>query len=159
MQTGVLWNGIIMTIADSFFVFRSISAPECSAVMLDVTTIILFLTVFTLACWALGSHPANLPPGPTRWPLIGYIPKKKMSDTVAWIRDMRSTYGDMWTVWRGNHPMVFIAGPKLMREALVDKADFLSERPGWMHANKLMNKGRGKREIYVNLNLSHIFWY
>uniref|UniRef100_A0AC34FKM9 Cytochrome P450 n=1 Tax=Panagrolaimus sp. ES5 TaxID=591445 RepID=A0AC34FKM9_9BILA len=71
----------------------------------------------------------SLPPGPTPFPLIGNFLdfyKHGKSETFEFFR---KTYGDLYTLWLGDRPVVVFNKFEEIQEAFIKNGDFYSGRP------------------------------
>uniref|UniRef100_A0A8D0HTI7 Cytochrome P450 family 2 subfamily AH member 13 n=1 Tax=Sphenodon punctatus TaxID=8508 RepID=A0A8D0HTI7_SPHPU len=75
----------------------------------------------------------NLPPGPTPLPFIGNMHQV----------DLSGTYGPMYTFHLGSRPCVVLSGYKVLKEALIDKAEEFSGR-GDFPAVQMWSNGNGE---------------
>jgi len=104
-----------------------------------VMTIIVLLTVYFLRS---GSE---LPPGPWCWPpLIGDIlTAQRSQEWHLHLMDLRRRYGNIFRLRFINHPVIVLNGHALIKEALVDNADKLSNRPDYLLMTNRFIKNKG----------------
>lgn len=99
---------------------------------------------------------SNFPPGPKPWPVVGNfafllipdwvlrkinagddegeITKKKVKHPVilsphVMLTDLAKIYGNIYSIFFGNRPMVILNGYETVRDALVNHAEEFSDRP------------------------------
>ena len=120
----------------------------------DTTTILVLSGTFLYLKWLL-YEPSNLPPGPRRWPVIGSLlalTKYPQKEGYKAFQDLAKQYGGnitkqvscpqilssyrLWCVFSGIYTlklgsswMIVLADPALVREAHIQNADKLSDRP------------------------------
>ncbi|KAI0219324.1 hypothetical protein LSAT2_029096 [Lamellibrachia satsuma] len=119
----------------------------------DTSTLLIFLAVFLCGLWLLNTAggPANWPPGPKSWPVIG-------NADVFWnnqqlyltLTELANIYGEMFHLRTGpGGHLVVLTGHDVIREAFVDKAEYFSNRPNFVPLVKYTTKGKGKAPIAV----------
>ncbi|XP_069130187.1 cytochrome P450 2B5-like [Argopecten irradians] len=74
-------------------------------------------------------NPANVPPGPTGYPIIGCLPLIRNRNILEVFRELRKQYGDVFSLKLGLNRMVVVNGSEALREAFVKRADEFSDRP------------------------------
>ena len=75
------------------------------------------------------SHPANLPPGPRGWPLIGNLLQLGTQPHVVLAKMAASSYnGGIMTVYLGPMRAVIVSDMALVKQALIRQADSFSDR-------------------------------
>ncbi|GFO26201.1 cytochrome p450 ii f2-like protein ii [Plakobranchus ocellatus] len=76
------------------------------------------------------TYPANIPPFPEKpYPILGHLPYLAKGDRRKKLLEWRKTTGDIFSVCFGSQIFVVINGYKLVKEALVKNAEFMSARP------------------------------
>ena len=94
----------------------------------NVTTCLVFSVVF-LSIWACTRRPKNIPPGPRFFlPLLGNLLQVGACPETSF-GQMRKQYGDVFSVYLGNHLCIVINGFANMKEAFVKNKDIFSSRP------------------------------
>ncbi|XP_067651858.1 cytochrome P450 2U1-like [Haliotis asinina] len=104
------------------------------------TTVFLCVAVLILL-WLLTRRPTGLPPGPTLLPFFGNA-LSMGSDPRVTFRKLRQQYGDIFSVYLFNKPVIVLNGYSTLREAIVKNADVFSDRPH-NTLNDFITKGRG----------------
>uniref|UniRef100_A0A8D0LCF7 Cytochrome P450 family 2 subfamily AH member 13 n=1 Tax=Sphenodon punctatus TaxID=8508 RepID=A0A8D0LCF7_SPHPU len=84
----------------------------------------------------------NLPPGPTPLPFIGNMHQVDVKELIKSLRELSGTYGPMYTFHLGSRPCVVLSGYKVLKEALIDKAEEFSGR-GDFPAVQMWSNGNG----------------
>lgn len=107
----------------------------------NVAAVAVFVLVLLLFFLRSTSRPANLPPGPTPWPLIGNIPSLR-GDLFTALQKLRSQYGDVYLLYMGGMPAVFVHGREHLREVLVTRGDEFADRPKLMFS-EILTEGKG----------------
>ncbi|XP_064602501.1 cytochrome P450 2C26-like [Liolophura sinensis] len=107
----------------------------------NVAALAVFVLVLLLFVLRSTSRPAHLPPGPTPWPLIGNFPSLR-GDLFTALQKLRSMYGDVYLLYMGSMPTVFVHDLDNIREVLVTRGDEFADRPNLMIAEKI-SKGKG----------------
>ncbi|NP_001083310.1 uncharacterized protein LOC398859 [Xenopus laevis] len=93
-------------------------------ILLTVCVIILLY----LVKWSGNSKQKNFPPGPTAFPLLGNFPQIGTTEIPASLVELSKTYGPMYTLYLGGHPLVMLIGYDAVKEALIDYGDVFSDR-------------------------------
>ncbi|XP_077192795.1 cytochrome P450 2B4-like [Paroedura picta] len=73
--------------------------------------------------------PAPLPPGPTRWPLLGSLLQLPGPSLLHRFLALREKYGDIFTIYVGPVQGVVLCGYETLKSALVDQAEAFEGRP------------------------------
>ena len=86
--------------------------------LLTLRTALLGLAVFALVAW-LVRRPANLPPGPTGWPLLGYLPQLvRRGDEYRTFTELARTHGDVFSLNLCGQLMVVLNSYEAVKKAL-----------------------------------------
>ncbi|XP_046580743.1 LOW QUALITY PROTEIN: cytochrome P450 2U1-like [Haliotis rubra] len=111
--------------------------------MLDVfsATPFLGLVVVVAALWLLTRRYPGLPPGPPLLPFVGNA-LSNGSDPKLTFRNLRSRYGDIFSVYLFNKPVIVLNGFTVLKDALVKNADVFSDRP-YTLLNDFISRGKG----------------
>uniref|UniRef100_A0A672ZAW2 Cytochrome P450 2J1-like n=1 Tax=Sphaeramia orbicularis TaxID=375764 RepID=A0A672ZAW2_9TELE len=89
---------------------------------LDTKSLLLFIVVFILtADYFKNRRPANFPPGPRMFPIVGNL------FTVDHTKTHERTYGDVYSLRMGPNFLVVLNGFKVVKEALVKQADSFAD--------------------------------
>lgn len=96
--------------------------------------------------WNFYEKRRRLPPGPTPLPLIGNLLElSKCPPGEDKFIEWRKRYGDVYTYWNGEEPIVSIAEIGKIQEAFVKDADSCAGRP----MNSVMDDFiRGKHSLF-----------
>ncbi|KAM4801519.1 cytochrome P450 2B1-like [Urocitellus parryii] len=70
----------------------------------------------------------RLPPGPRPLPFLGNLLQLQRGGLLNSFLRLREKYGDVFTVYLGQKPVVMLCGTEAIREALVDQAEDFSGR-------------------------------
>ncbi|XP_073442615.1 cytochrome P450 2C7-like isoform X2 [Dendrobates tinctorius] len=102
---------------------------------LDPLTVVLFLITFIFLAIVIHKqrervHP-NYPPGPKPWPIVGNFPILDMQKPYLSFQELSKTYGPVFSITIGVQKMVVLCGYDVVKEALVNHAEYFSERPNW----------------------------
>ncbi|XP_062832921.1 cytochrome P450 2J6 [Anolis carolinensis] len=118
---------------------------EETGIFLIVLLVILLLLYFLKQQW---SH-RHFPPGPLALPLIGGL--WRINFGIGFNMDtpikLAEQYGDIFTVWGGNTPLVVLFGLEAVKEGLIDHSEDFSERPQSPFFGTI---GRGKGILFSN---------
>ncbi|XP_078522033.1 cytochrome P450 2J2-like isoform X2 [Lissotriton helveticus] len=87
------------------------------------------------------------PPGPTPLPIIGNLWTMRFELRHEFLIQLSKTYGNIFTVWIGQNPMVVVNGCKSIRNALLTHSEELSGRPSTPITDKLTG---GKGIVFSN---------
>ncbi|XP_033742979.1 cytochrome P450 2B5-like [Pecten maximus] len=110
-----------------------------NTVTLAIVVVLLILLVSQSLQW-----PANLPPGPTGYPVVGCIPLLRNRNILEVFRKFRAQYGDVFSLKIGPKLTVVINGTDALKEAFVKRGDEFSDRPsGFLPLAILQNRGIG----------------
>jgi len=104
---------------------------------------ILFLTVAVYLVHRLTRRVVNLPPGPTGIPIVGNLLTLSSSDILKTLQDIRSKYGDLFTLKVGSSTLIFVNGYDNIRELFLKRGDEVSYRPKTFVFEEL-TQGMGK---------------
>ncbi|XP_046558218.1 cytochrome P450 2J1-like [Haliotis rubra] len=104
------------------------------------TTVLLCVAVLVLL-WLLTRRPSGLPPGPPLLPFLGNV-LSMSSDPRITFRRLRQRYGDIFSVYLFNKPLIVLNGYSTLKEAIVKNADVFSERPHTT-LNDFIARGKG----------------
>ncbi|XP_053312589.1 cytochrome P450 2J5-like [Spea bombifrons] len=85
----------------------------------------LFITKYLKMKWAARS----LPPGPSPLPLIGNLWTLSFHLHPLTLSKLANIYGNIYTIWMGQTPVVVLHGYEAVRNALVAHSEELSGRP------------------------------
>ena len=111
---------------------------------IDLTTVFLFIVVLILSLRIL-RQPKNLPPGPWGWPILGHLLTATQNKKFyIQLEEYRKKYGDVMRLRFGPHYVIVLQSADVIKEALVDKAEYFSERPNYLFLANRFAKGEGK---------------
>ncbi|XP_046558213.1 cytochrome P450 2U1-like [Haliotis rubra] len=104
------------------------------------TTVLLCVAVPVLL-WMLTRRPSGLPPGPRLLPFVGNILSMDADPRIAF-KKLRQQYGDIFSAYVFNKPLIVLNGYSTLRDAFVKNTDVFSDRP---HStfNDYIVKGKG----------------
>uniref|UniRef100_A0A8C3HAD4 Cytochrome P450 n=1 Tax=Chrysemys picta bellii TaxID=8478 RepID=A0A8C3HAD4_CHRPI len=120
--------------------------------MLSILHILLAICVMCLLLLSTRKKKTwgNLPPGPTPIPFLGNMLQVEVKELIKSLRKLSETYGPIYTFHLGSRPCVVLSGYKVLKEALIDKAEEFSGRGDfpavqmWSHGNGIVY-GTGER--------------
>ncbi|TMS20806.1 Cytochrome P450 2J1 [Larimichthys crocea] len=96
----------------------------------DVKGLLLFLVIFILtADYIKNRRPANFPPGPWSFPIVGSIFTLDHNRTHEIFTQLAGRYGDVFSLRLGQKRIVVLNKFKVIKEGLVNHGDGLSDRP------------------------------
>ncbi|XP_035698865.1 cytochrome P450 2U1-like [Branchiostoma floridae] len=95
----------------------------------NFTTVLLAVFVFLLIN-KLFMRSSNLPPGPRPWPLVGNLFILSQDAAQIQFTEWTRQYGNVFTIYYGPKPVVVLNGYNTIQEALINKGDDFSDRPG-----------------------------
>lgn len=97
---------------------------------LELWSVLLLLIVTLCVIWLVRlwlEVPQNIPPVPVRpFPIVGHIPY--LADPRKTLMKWRKTNGDLFSLYFGSSLVVVIGSYDLLKETLVKKAEYFSER-------------------------------
>lgn len=90
-----------------------------------------FFLVFVVvsSLWYYWKRPKNLPPGPLGLPFIGCATYMKQNATIQILEDWRKHYGNVFSFYMADTPIVVLADLDVIKDALIKQSDIFSERP------------------------------
>jgi len=88
----------------------------------------------------------KLPPGPRSLPFVGNLLLLSKGNILQTFRDLRSKYGDFYSLKLGCHDVIVINGYETLKELLVKRGSEVSERPDTF-VFKNIALGQGKVSI------------
>ncbi|NXP21156.1 CP2J2 protein, partial [Scytalopus superciliaris] len=71
----------------------------------------------------------RLPPGPTPYPLFGNLLQMNFKIHHEYLKKMAKIYGNIFTVWVSNSPVVVLQGFQTVKEGLTVRAEDVAGRP------------------------------
>ncbi|XP_072007508.1 cytochrome P450 2J4-like isoform X1 [Engystomops pustulosus] len=71
----------------------------------------------------------NLPPGPVPFPFIGNLWTLSFKLHPDTLTKLAETYGNIYTVWLGETPLVVLNGYKAVKDGIISHSEVLSGRP------------------------------
>ncbi|KAM6471616.1 cytochrome P450 2C5-like [Liasis olivaceus] len=101
---------------------------------------VLFSVVFV--SFHMYKKTAELPPGPTPWPILGNLFQKNSLPLYKSYSQLTEKYGPIFTVWMGPKPLVVLCGYEVVKDALVDHAEEFGGRPD-VPFDERVTKGQG----------------
>ncbi|XP_071088224.1 cytochrome P450 2U1-like [Haliotis cracherodii] len=104
------------------------------------TTVLLCVAVLAVL-WLLTRRPSGLPPGPTLLPFVGNVLSMGPDPRITF-KKLRQQYGDIFSVYMFNKPLIVLNGYSALRDAIVKNADDFSDRPH-SFLNDFISKGKG----------------
>lgn len=105
----------------------------------DVTLFIVLILIILLMVRL--RRPKGCPPGPTPLPVIGNVYNLAKGDMVEVFRNLRQKYGDIFSLSLGPFWVIVVNGADNLRELLVKRAEFTSDRPQFYLVQIFDNKG------------------
>lgn len=104
-----------------------------------------FIAIILTFLWIRSRKPANFPPGPTPFPVIGNLHNlAEEGNFLQVIRKLRKQYGDIFSLSLGKDWVVVVNGRKNLKELFVKKGDYTSDRPDSVVTILLKRKGMYK---------------
>ncbi|XP_046332858.2 cytochrome P450 2J4-like [Haliotis rufescens] len=95
--------------------------------LFNTSLVVVFITVFLLI-WLSTRRPPGLPPGPPLLPIVGNILSMDADPRVTFSK-LRRQYGDIFSVYIFNRPLIVLSGYNVIKDALVKNGDVFSDRP------------------------------
>ncbi|XP_077130963.1 cytochrome P450 2K1-like isoform X1 [Ranitomeya variabilis] len=89
----------------------------------------IFIALFIYWINGIKKSTAKMPPGPMPLPVIGNLHMVDLNRPYESLMQLSEKYGDVFTLHFGPKKMVILAGYKIIKEALVMRAEDFSERP------------------------------
>ncbi|XP_077204267.1 cytochrome P450 2J4-like [Paroedura picta] len=71
----------------------------------------------------------NYPPGPLRLPVIGSAWRILINFSLDSFIKLAKDYGNVYTIWAGNLPVVVFSGFEAVKEAIINHSEYFDERP------------------------------
>lgn len=135
----------------------------------NILTLVVFFSVYYLVyLYKKRRDFANIPPGPTPWPIVGNFggflvpsfvwkmfgshgredanaPSKSTAISIQFIlMEQAKVYGNMYSVFIGSQLVVVLNGYEVVRDALLNRAEVFSDRPN-IPAITILTKRKGKQ--------------
>ena len=107
-----------------------------------ILLILPIITYIILKIYKYTTCPYKLPPGPLKLPILGSAPFL-IGDPRKVFTDLYKKYGNMYTVYLGNTPIVVLNGYSTIKECFLKRGGQFSARPDLFWTRDLMN-GKGK---------------
>ncbi|XP_033621697.1 cytochrome P450 2B4 isoform X3 [Fukomys damarensis] len=98
---------------------------------MELSVLLLLAVLLGLLVLLFRGHPkahGRLPPGPRPLPFLGNLLQMDRKGLLKSILQIREKYGDIFTVYLGQRPVVMLCGTETIREALVNHAEAFSGR-------------------------------
>ncbi|XP_077130960.1 cytochrome P450 2K4-like [Ranitomeya variabilis] len=89
----------------------------------------IFIALFIYWINGIKKSTAKMPPGPMPLPVIGNLNLLDLEKPHESLMQLSEQYGEVFTLHFGPKKMVILAGYKIIKEALVTRAEDFSERP------------------------------
>ncbi|XP_077130966.1 cytochrome P450 2K1-like [Ranitomeya variabilis] len=89
----------------------------------------IFIALFIYWINGIKKSTAKMPPGPMPLPVIGNLHMVDLNRLHESLMQLSEKYGDIFTLHFGPKKMVILAGYRIIKEALVTRAEDFSERP------------------------------
>ncbi|XP_071088247.1 cytochrome P450 2U1-like [Haliotis cracherodii] len=105
------------------------------------TTVLLCVLAVLAVLWLLTRRPSGVPPGPPLLPIVGNV-LSMGSDPRITFKKLRQQYGDIFSVYLFNVPVIVLNGYSSLRDAIVKNADVFSDRPHTL-LNDFIARGKG----------------
>ena len=125
------------------------------------STLLVILLFFLLVgiLWWFQSSGDTLPPGPPAFPIVGSLPFLG-TDIREPLRQFSKKYGDVFTVYLGQRPVVVLNSYEAIREAFVKNGQAFSGRPQDLFLGEEITTGMGRSFLlsfeHPNQALQHL---
>ncbi|XP_010206003.2 cytochrome P450 2J2 [Colius striatus] len=104
-------------------------------------TFLIFLTVFLLiADYMKQRKPKNYPPSPFSLPFVGHIYLMNFKNPWSTVEKLAEKYGNIFSIQIGGISNVFINGPRMVKEVLVNQGENFLDRPETPLSGDMFNK-------------------
>ena len=105
----------------------------------NLATVLVLLILIIL--WVRSRRPIAYPPGPTPIPVIGNMHNIVKGHVLETFRELRTKYGDIFSLSIGQFWVIVVNGTENLRELLVKNGEYTSDRPPFYLMKMLTNKG------------------
>ena len=102
------------------------------------TVLVLLLSIIL---WVRSRRPIGYPPGPPPLPVIGNLHNIAKGPVLETFRELRTKYGDIFSLSLGQYWVIAVNGTENLRELLVKNGEHTSDRPPFYLMKLLANKG------------------
>ncbi|XP_061593797.1 cytochrome P450 2J2-like isoform X2 [Cololabis saira] len=97
---------------------------------INLRGLLLFVFAVLLLVYLLKARdPPHFPPGPPPVPVLGNIFSIESKQPHIYLTKLAEVYGNVFCIRLGRHKTVFVSGWRMVKEALVTKADSFVDRP------------------------------
>ncbi|CAH1782929.1 unnamed protein product [Owenia fusiformis] len=97
---------------------------------MDILTVIVVGIVLFFGWWYVLLKPrSGLPPGLPRLPILGSLPFLDADDPLKCFLQLKKKFGDVFTVYMANRPVVYLNSYDSIKEALEKKGENFMHRP------------------------------
>ncbi|XP_026716850.1 cytochrome P450 2C5-like [Athene cunicularia] len=94
-----------------------------------LVTLLLLLSILWFLVWRTNKKRSCLPPGPAPRPILGNLWQKDVLPLYKTYEKLSSTYGPIFTIWRGQKPVVVLCGYEVVKDALLGHYEEFGGRP------------------------------
>ncbi|XP_078524959.1 cytochrome P450 2D6-like [Lissotriton helveticus] len=91
--------------------------------------LLLLVAVFLPFLFWRASRPSRFPPGPLALPVIGNLLQFNFNDPMKDLDKFAEKYGQVYSLYFGTTPVVFVHGLQAVKEVLVNKGQEFADRP------------------------------
>uniref|UniRef100_A0A672FPN2 Cytochrome P450 2F2-like n=2 Tax=Salarias fasciatus TaxID=181472 RepID=A0A672FPN2_SALFA len=109
-----------------------------------VSAVLVLVCVCFIVLRLTPRRPKNFPPGPAVLPMLGNLLSLSLDNPLADFERLRKSYGNIYSLYLGPTPAVFLNGVKAIREAMVVKGTDFAGRPQDMFVNHVSDHGKTK---------------
>ncbi|CAH1798005.1 unnamed protein product [Owenia fusiformis] len=97
---------------------------------MDILMITIIGVLLFLGWWYVLLKPkSGLPPGLPRLPILGSLPLLDANDLLGSFLHLKKRFGDVFTVYMANRPVIYLNSYESIKEVLVQKGENFMQRP------------------------------
>ena len=112
------------------------SPPNCLALL-----VICFVLVVSFRRCLLHHHHCQLPPGPSKLPVIGNLHQFRRDKPWLWFHELAREYGDIFSLRFGPTTLIVLGSQEAAQDLLVKRSHIYSSRPSMAMAQDCVTHG------------------
>ncbi|KAI3573496.1 cytochrome P450 [Fusarium oxysporum f. sp. albedinis] len=98
----------------------------------------------------IGHRPANYPPGPPTWPILGNLWQLPKGDIHIQYHKWAQKYGPIYSIMRGSQPVIVLSSAEIVRDLFDKRSNIYSDRPEYYLAEDIGSGGMRMTLMHSN---------